>query len=161
MKQRALVCFPCKAMYRLRGYEGDPQYDMELIDTIDRHLQRADNPDPNYHRSQLFDMEEGDAKLVDMESELQRKLQEAGVYINDIRDELKLDALKCFNKHNRPQQGCPDYHDSSKIIGRSIGIPEEQKQYLCDQCPVQSFVTFKKRQARGDYKVSAAEKSLM
>lgn len=161
MKQRALVCFPCKAMYRLRGYEGDPQYDMELIDTIDRHLQRADNPDPNYHRSQLFDMEEGDAKLVDMESELQRKLQEAGVYINDIRDELKLDALKCFNKHNRPQGMCPDWEDDSKIIGNKIGVPKENRQYLCHVCPCASHVAFKERQAMGMYTPSSTEKSLM
>lgn len=158
---RQLVCYSCETMDRLPDYDGDPQYDMTLIEMINRHLQRADNPEPDAHRSNVYKIDEKDAALIDAESEIQRKMREAGVFIRESRDELKLDALKCFNRHDRPKGGCIDWEDDSKIIGRKIGVAQEDRQYLCHLCPVASHVAFKERQKAGAYNVQAHEKALM
>jgi hypothetical protein len=71
--------------------------------------------------------------------------------VRALRDDLKVDALKCFNRHNRPANGCIDYEDASKAIGRTIGVPKENRQYLCHYCPAQEYVTHKNRIAKGMY----------
>lgn len=158
---RMLVCLKCETMWRMRDYEGPPEYDMELIDLIDRHLQRATDPRPESHPAQIMRVDEKSAKELDIESEVQKKMAEQGVFIREVRDDLKLDALKCYNKHSRPQGGCMDWENKSKAIGRTYGIPEQDRQYLCHLCPVASHVAFKQRQKAGAYDVQAHEKGLL
>lgn len=149
---RLLACNGCGVLYRLRDFQGPVENDMELREIVDRHMGQAQDKDPEHHRANLFYVDDEDAKLIDVESQLQKDLQDVRVFIRDTRDELKVDALKCYGRHNRPKGGCPDWKDTSKIIGRKSGVAREDLQYLCQFCPVNSHVEFKERQKRGMYK---------
>lgn len=88
----------------------------------------------------------------------------------DVKDQLNLDAVKCFNAHHRSVP-CLDYKDSSKRIGNPSRSMREKLaasmprsfhgdrdaiakggpvQYLCEFCPVQVTVDYAKRKARGE-----------
>jgi hypothetical protein len=138
-------------MYKMTDYDGPPEYDMVLREMVDRHLGQASDRRPESHESMIIRCDENTAKKLDMETEVNKELMKNHVWIKDFRDELKVEALKCFNRHMRPVGMCIDYHDESKTIGRKIGIPKDKRQYLCEHCPVNSFVEFKGRQEAGLY----------
>lgn len=146
---RLLVCKHHGVMWKMRPYDGPAEYDMELRELCDRH--NAQVPDPQNCRALIFRTDEETAKKLDMETVLKNKMAEQDVYIKDFRDELKVDALKCFNRHNRPTQGCIDWCHESKTIGRKIGVPPEKRQYLCMYCPAGAFYAHKEREAMGMY----------
>ena len=149
---RLLVCRACGTMNRMLDYDGPAEYDMELIETIDRHMEhssRAKHPDA--HPSQLFRLSDEDAERLDVESEVCRALSDEQIFIKEIREEFKDEAMKCFNRHGRPDEGCIDWKDESKVIGRKKGVPAAYRKYLCECCPVNSYVEFKTRKAAGLY----------
>ena len=148
---RLLVCRDCGIMYRMRDYDGPPEYDMELRELIDRHLGQADDKRPESHRSFIFRTDEETASKLDAETAVKNELAKNHIWVKDFRDELKVDALNCFNKHNRPTQGCIDWCIESKTIGRKTGVPPEKRQYLCMYCPAASYYAFRERKAMGMY----------
>lgn len=148
---RLLTCQACQVMYRLRDYDGPAEYDMELVEIINRHLGQADNPDPDAHRSIILRCDEDTWEKLGDETQIKQELAKNEWEVREIRDDMKVEALKCFNKHNRPSGMCPDYEDSSKTIGRTIGVPPENRQYLCHYCPASAYVIHKVRKAKGMY----------
>jgi hypothetical protein len=72
------------------------------------------------------------------------------------------DALRCYSDHHRPKEGCIDYWDESKRIGRPTAegravLAEEYKlgqsdPHLCQYCPVQTYVTTQVNFKQGLYK---------
>lgn len=147
---RLLVCQACGVMYKLRPYDGPPEYDMELIEIINRHLGQAADPRPESHPAQIFRTDEETASKLDMETTVKNELMKNEIWMRDFRDELKVDALKCFNQHGRPKL-CPDYESESKTIGRKVGVPKEYRQYLCTYCPAAAEVIHIKRKQKGMY----------
>lgn len=135
----------------MRPYDGPAEYDMELIEIINRHLAQADDPRPESHISMIFRTDEETASKLDVETSVKNELMKNEVWMRDFRDELKVEALKCFNKHNRNPQ-CSDYESPDKTIGRKVGVPKEKWQYLCYYCPVHSKVIESVRHAKGMYK---------
>lgn len=148
---RMLACNGCGILWRLSNYDGEAEYDMELRHIIERHLAMATDPRPESHKANVFFIEDKDADIIDVESAVQKKLAEQGVFIKETRDDLKLDAIKCFNKHMRPKGGCLDWLDDSKIIGRKTGVPKENRQYLCNYCPAAEHYVHRARKAKGMY----------
>lgn len=148
---RLLVCKSCGILYKLPPYDGPAEYDMALIEIINRHLGQAEDPRPESHISLIFRTDEETASKLDVETALRKELADHDIFIRDYRDELKVEAIKCFNRHNRPSAGCPDYEDESKVIGRKIGVPKENRQYLCYYCPAQEYVTHNLRIKKGMY----------
>ena len=148
---RLLVCKPCGVLYNMQDFDGPPEYDMELLDVIGRHLGQAANPAPDAHSSQIFRCDKETASKLDMETEVKKELMKNEIEVREIRNDLKEDALSCFNKHNRPSGSCVDYCDESKSVGRKIGVPKKHRQYLCLYCPVQEFYQHKIRGAKGLY----------
>lgn len=148
---RLLACRSCGTMYKMRDYEGHPDYDMELQELIKRHLGQAQDPNPDTHNSLIFRVDQDTWEKLGDETAVQKELLKNEWEVRELRDDLKVDALKCFNRHNRPSGMCPDYEDSSKAIGRTFGVSKEHQQYLCHYCPASAFVTFKNRQAKGMY----------
>lgn len=142
---RLLACKSCGVLYKLPPYEGPAEYDMALIDIIDRHLQQASDPRPESHLSLIFRTDAETASKLDVETALKKELEANNFFIKELRDDLKVDALKCFSRHNRPANGCPDYGDQSKAIGRTQGVPPDKRQYLCMYCPAQEHVTHQLR----------------
>lgn len=148
---RLLACRSCGTMYRMRDYEGPAEYDMELQELVNRHLGQAPNPDPDAHISLIFRVDEKTWEKLGDETVVQKELLKNEWQVRELRDDLKVEALKCFNRHNRPSNGCPDYEDDSKTIGRKIGVPKEHRQYLCHYCPAQEHVTHAIRKLKGMY----------
>ena len=88
-----------------------------------------------------------------------------------VRSTFHEDALRCFNRHGRPKEGCIDYCDSSKLLTPNSWHTEAEEQidksdltritnetrahrkpvFLCHFCPVQTYVTTQRRHQRGDY----------
>ena len=146
---RLLVCKTHGVMYKMRPYEGPPEYDQELRELCDRH--NAQVPNPQDCRAIIFRTDADTASKLDVETALKNELQEQDVYIRDFRDELKVDALKCFNRHNRPNQGCIDWCNDDKTIGRKTGIPKDTRQYVCMYCPAAEYYTHRQRKELGLY----------
>ena len=133
-----------------RDMEG--RFDFDLKEAIDRHLGKYGS-DPGRHKSLIMRIAPEEWELID-----QTKLQQAvhddslEAYIRGEREQLKNDALACYNLHNRPAYGyglgCPDYHSDNRRIGS-----KESNMYLCDFCPYQSYVEheqWKKVKFRGE-----------
>ena len=146
---RLLVCKTHGVMYKLRPYDGPPEYDQELREICDRH--NAQVPDPDNCKALIFRTDPETASKLDMETAVKNELKEQDVYIREVRDDLKVEALKCYNKHDRPEGGCIDWCDESKTIGRKTGVPKEHRQYLCMYCPVGSWVATQERLKMGMY----------
>lgn len=137
-------------MYKMTPYDGPPEYDMELLDILERH--KARHQDYENWRALIFRTDKDTASKLDAETAIKNELKAHDIFIKDFRDELKVDALKCFNKHNRPNKGCPDWCDESKTIGRKVGVPADKRQYLCMYCPAAEYPTYKERLKLGLYK---------
>lgn len=148
---RLLACKSCGVMYKLPDYDGPPEYDMSLIDIIDRHLAKAADPRPESHISLIFRCDDETAAKLDVETTLKSELAKYNVEVHEMRDDFKTEALACFDRHSRPKQGCIDYEDDSKTIGRRVGIPKDKRMYLCHFCPAQDFVTHSLRVKKGMY----------
>lgn len=146
---RLLVCKTHGVMYKMRPYDGPPEYDQELRELCDRH--NAQVPDPDNCKALIFRTDPETAKNLDLETALKGKLQDHDIYIRDVRDDLKVEALKCYNRHDRPKDGCIDWCAESKTIGRKTGVPPEHRQYLCMYCPVGSWVAEQERIKMGLY----------
>lgn len=136
-------------IYKLTPYDGPAEYDMELQDILQRH--KARNPDHENWRALIFRTDKETASKLDAETAIKGELERHDIIIKDFRDELKVDALRCFNRHNRPTSGCLDWCDESKTIGRKTGVPVEKRQFLCMYCPAAAWYTHKERQMLGLY----------
>ncbi len=148
---RLLACRSCGTMYKMRDHSGPAEYDMELLELINRHLGQASDKSPDSHQSLIFRVDEATWDKLGDETSVQKELLKNEWQVRELRDDLKVEALRCFNRHNRPGSGCPDYEDESKTIGRKIGVPKEQRQYLCHYCPAQEHVTYQNRIKKGMY----------
>lgn len=146
---RLLVCKTHGVMWKMKPYDGPPEYDMELREICDRH--NAQIPDPQNCSALIYRTDPETASKLDVETALRNDLEGHNVFIRDFRDELKVDALKCFNRHNRPKQGCLDWCSEEKTIGRKIGVPKEKRQYVCMYCPVAEYYTHRQRTELGLY----------
>lgn len=146
---RLLVCKTHGVMWKMKPYDGPPEYDMELREICDRH--NAQIPDPQNCSALIYRTDPETASKLDIETALRTDLEGHNVFIRDFRDELKVDALKCFNRHNRPKQGCLDWCSEEKTIGRKVGVPKEKRQYVCMYCPVAEYYTHRQRTELGLY----------
>jgi hypothetical protein len=138
-------------MIRMHDYEGPADYDMELQEVIRKHKERNSHIDPDDFRGLMFSCDQETWDKLGDETQVRRELMKNEWDVREVRNDLKVDAVKCFERHNRPSQGCPDYEDDSKIIGRKIGVPPEHRQYLCHYCPAQEYVTHQLRLKKGMY----------
>lgn len=148
--ERLLVCKTHGIMYKMRPYDGAPEYDQELRELCDRH--NAQVPDPDNCKAIIFRTDPETAQKLDVETALKGEMKNHDVIIQEIRDDLKDEALKCYDKHNRPDGGCIDWCAEEKTIGRKTGVPKEHRQYLCMYCPVGSWVATQERHQMGLYK---------
>jgi hypothetical protein len=144
----------------LPDYEGPAEYDVLLDDMVERHP-RFPNGEP--HKANLLRVER---KWWDDVSARRQILSELGI-THGLGDEwyadkntYEADALKCYSRHGRPDQGCIDYEcrdhpgQSKKRLGNptKIGWQAGPKVFLCDFCPVSVWVRTQQRHAAGLYK---------
>jgi len=139
-------------MHKMRDYDGNADNDMELQEIIKMHLARAQDPSPESHMSQIFRCDQETYDKLDGETGIKKELMKNEIEVREVRDDLKVEALKCFQRHGAPKGSCIDWLDESKVIGRKTGVPKENWQYLCHFCPVGSgYVATQERKAMGMY----------
>jgi len=142
--------------YVYRDDEGNPvmvaEYDPALEDWVRRH----DHPHPETMR--IHDIWASDQltwDTADVVHTVQKEMLDSTGKMYEEREELKADAIACFNKHNRPEFSCPDAFSKEKIIGgheSNRNIPDNQKMYLCHACPfVHGYIVPKVRAQKGYY----------
>ena len=146
---RLLVCKTHAVMWKMKPYDGPAEYDQELRELCDRH--NAQVPDAQICNAVIYRTDAETAKKLDSETAIKSDLAKNDVFIRDTRDELKVDALKCFSRHNRPKDGCIDWCIDSKTIGRKTGIAKDKRQYLCMYCPAAEHYAHRERIEMGLY----------
>lgn len=147
---RLLICNTCKTVDKLPDYatENDPEakYDYTLKDAIDRHMNKFGGP-VERHKALMYGISDDELALIDS-SALEQAVHDNRLesFLREEREMLKEDAIKCYDKHNRPTYnigyslGCIDYRSKDKAIGRTTGLAPEEWSYVCDFCPYHSYV---------------------
>ncbi len=166
---RLLYCLVCESIEELPPYDGDPEHDQLLEISIERrHLFPSGEP----HKGHLFRVPVDEWTRQDVKHRMIEQIKGGGSKGIDefdatyyaTSDTFREDALKCFAKHLRPTDGCPDYKTdkmrllpNTKAERRDAGLPDPKnapgpRNYLCNFCPVQSVVDQRLRAAKGLYK---------
>ena len=83
-------------------------------------------------------------------------------WVYEAVDTYKVDAGRCYKEHGRPKEGCIDWWDDSKRIGRPTGVGKQALKenyktgdsdpHLCQFCPVASYVQTQVNFKKGLYK---------
>ena len=138
-------------------------FDPVLEDFVEKHSHGRDDRDVIGGLIQVYGVDQKTWDTMDVVTKVQDALQKQTNEWYEERDEYKDAALKCYNAHGNPdlQNGCSDYLDDSKRIGRAhyedddgktITVPPKFRQYLCYVCPYQGEIQVELRYRRGAYK---------
>lgn len=163
---RLLYCLVCDSLEELPPFEGRPENDHLLEIAAKAHAFPSGDP----HQGKLFVMPlaywQGETKktiISQIKGGGSKGLDEFDDTYYASRSTFAEDALKCFDQHLRPKDGCSDYESPSKRLlpntadeRRDLGLPSPAnapgpKNYLCQFCPVHSVVTTRKRALMGAY----------
>jgi len=151
---RLLRCVDCKSIDELPPYSGPAGQDV-LLDNLlqSKHIYASGTT----HEVTLLTMS---AKLWNdktIQPRIVKQLSAGGSQGLDeldadyyaTRNTYQEDALACFSRHARPKEGCIDYENPDKRIGNPTkeGWQSGPRVYLCNFCPVQSWVDKKKAEA--------------
>lgn len=158
-KLRLLICHDCTSIEELPDYHGDPRDDHLL-----EHLVQAHRfPNGEEHIGALADVERDQWENPEIRKAIIERIGQyrkpgegggVGAEFYATKDTFREDAIKCFNQHGRPKGGCIDYKDDRKRLGNPTkeGWQQGAKIYLCDFCPVKTYVTTEIRHKRGAYR---------
>lgn len=160
---RLLRCGQCKSIEELPDapagvdpHHIEPGQDPYLDNLVSRHEGHAP--------ANLFHIEDADWADLDKRKGILEQMAakttgfEGDFY--DVRNTFQEDAMTCFKRHNRPAEGCPDYHHDSKKLDRPTpegrALAREYSKapavYVCSFCPVQSWVESQVNLANPAYK---------
>jgi hypothetical protein len=165
---RLLYCLVCKTLEELPPFDGRPENDTYLMLACEGHVFPSGDP----HKGRLFRLpvaywanEEIRKGIIDqIKGGGSKGLDEVDPDYYASRSTFAEDALKCYQRHQRPTDGCSEYMDSSKILlpktaveRKELGLPSPKnapgpKVFLCTMCPIHSIVTTRKRALLGLYK---------
>ncbi len=160
---RLLQCLNCRTLEELPDYEGVPEGDIHLNYLLERH-----GPIDARHRGNLFLIE--DNKWRQNKAEICKEIWSNCGYTGmepefySAKNTFEEEALKCYNRHSRPKDGCVDWHEKSKRLGNPMiatddkfrlkkkGFIIQSQTYLCDFCPVRfNYVQKKQFEKAGLY----------
>lgn len=157
-QMRLLVCRDCRTIEPLPDFDGPAEYDVLLEQLSSAHRY----PNGEAHFGNLVRVAEEEwnepASRQKLISAIQAKTTgiEGEFYATKLTFED--DAMKCFNAHHRPTEGCIDWRDSKKRLGNPTPAVRKNWRhnplavYLCNFCPVASWVATQERLERGEYK---------
>lgn len=154
---RLLLCHTCRSIDELPDYSGPPEYDVLLDDAVERHQ----FPNGEGHIGKLAQVETKDWEDNAKRAAILEKIKEAVEGSTGMPSEwyatkntYQADAMKCYGDHHRPREGCIDYCDSSKRLGNPTraGWEGGPRVFLCQFCPVETWVRTQVRHQKGAYK---------
>lgn len=159
---RLVICYDCGTLTKI-GPPPDSREDGELFRVVREH-QHLDRGEHDVHM-QLFPTSAKTWERLDVTTEFRKELLANQIYVQDYRDQIGEDAVRCHKQHGQPEwpgKPCIDYKSDVKRLGLGLGKKlsismarrdPQNLQYLCTYCPYDSTVTTQKRWDRGDYKV--------
>ena len=150
---RLLYCLVCQTLEELPPYDGDPK-----LDTL---LEIACEP----HKGKLFSLPLRAWAKPESKKEIIRQIKGGGSMglaeiddsFYDSRSTFMEGAMECYQRHNKPKDGCADWQDKSKLLipntikeRKAEGMARYQdeagpKTYLCNFCPVSIAVNQRKQ----------------
>lgn len=166
-KIRLLICHDCGSIEELPWFEGPPEHD----DTLNYRDAAHRFPSGTWHSRVLADVPKDQWEKPTYRDEIVRQIAIAagapgsgagmGQSWYDVKANFEQDAIACWKAHKRTTD-CGDYRAESKRLlpdtaadRRAEGLPSRARYlpntWLCSFCPVQSLVTTKYREKRGDY----------
>ena len=136
-------------------------YDEALLYVLSRHRTPAGEP----HIGRLILVEKRAWDMPNIRHALleqvwggSRGFGELDVRYYDTQNQIRADALTCYAKHLRPQEGCPDWRIESKRLlpdtredRKDVGLATDPRArpstWLCSFCPCNAWYS---RKSRGD-----------
>lgn len=155
---RLLICRDCRSIEELPDFDGPPEYDVLLEHLTEAHVY----PNGEKHFGNLAVVAIAQWRNPDMQQEIVRQIGSRTTGMDSefyaTKNTYEEDALKCYRQHGRPEGSCIDFKDERKRIGN----PHKElarnwhdhpfKVYLCQFCPVASWVATQERHKAGLYK---------
>jgi hypothetical protein len=168
---RLLFCQACRTLEELPDFT--PTHKDHVDPLLEELVRRHNVKDPMAHGGQETlplsvmvvsekDWAENRKEIIKGINDQHKKVSGAtdADYVLESLDTFKYDAMTCYNRHRRPEDGCIDWMSDSKRIGRPTSegqramkdLPKQSDPHLCDFCVVRSGVDTKKRALKGLYK---------
>ena len=151
---RVLLCSVCKSAEEAPDFvlEKDQQVDPIVEGLVYRHTER----DPMAHGTLKahfspfrlisfsdIDWRKDRARCIKLMNE-ENKKSGFNLWIEEAADTYAEDAMRCFSDHHRPQDGCIDWMDDSKLLGHPTSEGEKtarqmyrlakNQPHLCQWC---------------------------
>lgn len=151
---RLLVCRDCRTIEELPDYEGPADHDVILDHMVEQHR----FPNAEMHIGNLMRVEKRVWENPSAQAEITKQIASQTTGLDTefyaTKKTFEEDALKCYTAHHRPDADCGDYRNDKKRIGNptKVGWELGMKVWLCDFCPVQSWVNTQERHQTGAYK---------
>ena len=162
---RLLYCLVCQTLEELPPYDGAPEQDHLLAIACEQHVFPSGEP----HKGKLFVLPLRVWAKPESKKEVIRQIKGGGSAGLDEIDDTFYDsrstfmegAMECYRKHNKPKDGCVEWHDKGKLLipntikerkAEGMGRYQDEagpKTYLCDFCPVAVAVAQRKRKLLG------------
>jgi hypothetical protein len=170
---RLLYCRTCSSLEEVPDLDhelGEGEVDPLVEYLVQKHTER----DPMGHgdvsmqtspfRLPVVDDEEwknNRAQVIKVINESNKSVGMDG-WVYEATSTYAVDAGKCYNAHNRPKEGCIDWWDDSKRIGRPTAMGKsalkegyklgQNDPHLCQWCPVFTYVQTQVNFKAGMYK---------
>lgn len=166
---RLFICLTDRSIESLPDYAGpmvrDPDYNVDVpaYDDVLEHIIRPHRERGCVgHLAHVEDEDwQNDVKRAEIVKQIQAQTGTTGFEpeVYAVRDTLSEEAVKCFNRHRRPQDNCIDYKTRGKRLGnllldydekklaRSEGLKRREIRHLCEWCPYETIVNQKKIRA--------------
>lgn len=162
---RLLHCLVCGTLEELPPYDGPVEQDYLLAIACESHVFPSGEP----HKGKLFVLPLRAWASLEAKKEIINQIKGGGSKgLDEIDDKFYESrstfmegAMECYQRHNKPKDGCSDWHDKTKLLvpntakerkaegmEKYIDAPGP-KTYLCDFCPVAIGVAQRKRKLLG------------
>lgn len=164
---RLLVCAQCKTVDELPDYAGDPRGDTLLQVSIERN--HTDPVTQQTHVGNLIKVPLKHWADSRTQAEILKQIREGSGGVSEVDEKFYTarstffdDAMACFKKHLRPKGRCPDWKaDNKRLIPdtakdrKELGLAKVSetgpKVYLCQFCPVNTYMVTRARNEAGMY----------
>ena len=117
-KIRLLYCYNCKTIEELPDFEGNPDDDVFLELSIEKH-NSAGIPHTGFLSKigvKTWSQEKFRKEIIkNLRNRVGGGLADLDPDYYTTKATFYEDAMKCFADHLRPKEGCPDWKDSKKI----------------------------------------------
>src|SRR5436305_2047240 len=113
-----------------------PMYDPALEDWMTRH-EHPEVPEDRMRKHDIYSTDQA-SLAAGFQASPKKELEQAHRTFYTERDQVKEDAMACFNAHHRPTTGCVDVFSESKVLGgheSNARIRPSDRMFLCHACP--------------------------